>query len=286
MVCNLNSDIRSCVWEYKVSRREPHYVTHCMTVLAALLICFSVMDVRGQSPRDRSVLQRPSVHIDLGAESQADNHRELRPLRLPAVAGQVAALRPAPQISLNAPEAVQPAMPPRSVSTRSELPISGGIKPRSDLGVDITIPVALDTDNRPLPMPLDYSQELGQRQPGPRRDPQPELLWLSDQAYGASLNFCYQPLYFEETNLERYGETVGGLQPLVSAAHFYGSAALLPFRLINQPPHCCIYNAHQYRPGGPRACSCQWIGGECQLAGCECKRSRSRRDNEKSCGCD
>jgi hypothetical protein len=61
---------------------------------------------------------------------------------------------------------------------------------------------------------------------------------------------CHRPLYFEETNLERYGygccET---LQPAASAAHFFGTIPLLPYCMAVDCPAECVYTLGQYRPG-------------------------------------
>jgi hypothetical protein len=63
-------------------------------------------------------------------------------------------------------------------------------------------------------------------------------------------SLCYRPLYFEEANLERYGygccET---LQPLASAAHFFGTIPILPYCMAVDCPNECIYTLGQYRPG-------------------------------------
>ena len=63
---------------------------------------------------------------------------------------------------------------------------------------------------------------------------------------------CYGPLYFEETNLERYGYSqiyLRPVQPLVSSAHFYGAAFTLPCLLVAEPPQECVYTLGEYRPG-------------------------------------
>ena len=60
---------------------------------------------------------------------------------------------------------------------------------------------------------------------------------------------CHGPLYFEELNLERYGYTWGVWQPAVSAVHFFGTIPLLPYKMVVQPPHECIYTLGYYRPG-------------------------------------
>jgi hypothetical protein len=63
---------------------------------------------------------------------------------------------------------------------------------------------------------------------------------------------AYGPLYFEETNLERYGYSekyLRGVQPLVSSAHFFGTVAATPYLLLAEPPCECVYTLGEYRPG-------------------------------------
>jgi len=68
---------------------------------------------------------------------------------------------------------------------------------------------------------------------------------------------CHKPLYFEEMALERYGHTCCEcFQPLVSAAHFFGTVPLLPYKMTLEPPCECVYALGYYRPGScaPRIC--------------------------------
>ncbi|TWU05303.1 hypothetical protein CA54_59910 [Symmachiella macrocystis] len=74
--------------------------------------------------------------------------------------------------------------------------------------------------------------------------------------------FCYNPLYFEEVNAERYGNTFGCWQPWVSAGHFYASIGLLPLKMLIEPPHDCEYYLGHYRPG--RCVPFEW---HCRSAG-------------------
>jgi hypothetical protein len=67
---------------------------------------------------------------------------------------------------------------------------------------------------------------------------------------------CYQPLYFEETNAERYGYVCGGrccctciAQPAASAAHFFATIPALPYCLCAECPTNCVYTLGYYRPG-------------------------------------
>lgn len=61
--------------------------------------------------------------------------------------------------------------------------------------------------------------------------------------------FCHRPLYFEEVNLERYGYARRLTQPLVSGVYFYGNVLALPYNMMAQKPHRCIYTLGHYRPG-------------------------------------
>jgi hypothetical protein len=66
-------------------------------------------------------------------------------------------------------------------------------------------------------------------------------------------NIGYQPLYFEDPVLERYGYSSGRvLQPAWSSLHFLGSAAALPIRLIRIHPASCDYPLGYCRPASPR----------------------------------
>jgi hypothetical protein len=60
---------------------------------------------------------------------------------------------------------------------------------------------------------------------------------------------CHGPLRFEEPNLERYGYSLGLLQPAVSAAHFFSVMPLLPYGMAANRARDCQYTLGNYRPG-------------------------------------
>lgn len=67
--------------------------------------------------------------------------------------------------------------------------------------------------------------------------------------YNASL-LCTSSAYFEHVQVERYGHSWGPfLQPVMSAAHFYGSVLFLPYKMGLTPPTECVYTVGYYRPG-------------------------------------
>jgi hypothetical protein len=64
-----------------------------------------------------------------------------------------------------------------------------------------------------------------------------------------STNLCYQPLYFQDENLERYGYTFGPLQPALSAVQFFATIPALPYLMGAMPPRECVYTLGYARPG-------------------------------------
>lgn len=74
--------------------------------------------------------------------------------------------------------------------------------------------------------------------------------WMREFAYQAEttripvgMHYCFysRPLYYEDANLERCGYSLGLYQNLVSAAHFFGTTALLPYHIGSQPPQDCVW---------------------------------------------
>lgn len=50
----------------------------------------------------------------------------------------------------------------------------------------------------------------------------------------------YNPLYFEDPNMERCGVSDGCLTDFVSATRFFGRSALLPYMIGSNEPHSCV----------------------------------------------
>ena len=101
-----------------------------------------------------------------------------------------------------------------------------GIRVDGEVGVDVPFECALDTGNYE---PRDWSDIT--------------FMWKASA-------LCHKPLYFEDVALERYGHSWGWhLQPLVSAAHFFATVPILPYKMGLTPPNECIYALGYYRPG-------------------------------------
>jgi hypothetical protein len=68
---------------------------------------------------------------------------------------------------------------------------------------------------------------------------------------------CHKPLYFEDWNLERYGHSYGCLaDPFVSAAHFFVTLPVLPYKTGVELPWECVYPLGYYRPGSCAPWTC------------------------------
>ena len=73
--------------------------------------------------------------------------------------------------------------------------------------------------------------------------------WEAYGFYWVAAGSYSNPLYFEEPNVERYGYKLGCLQPAVSAAHFFATIPLLPYKMVVHPPQERVYTLGYYRPG-------------------------------------
>jgi hypothetical protein len=67
--------------------------------------------------------------------------------------------------------------------------------------------------------------------------------------YWTATAFAHRPLYFEQVNAERYGHNAGCLQPAISAAHFFATIPILPYKMGQDHPNECIYTLGHSRPG-------------------------------------
>jgi len=74
--------------------------------------------------------------------------------------------------------------------------------------------------------------------------------WPSFGSLSSSSTSWHQPLYFADTNLERYGTSkYPRIQPLCSAAHFSASAIALPYQMATQHPGRTYRYSHPYEAG-------------------------------------
>jgi hypothetical protein len=78
---------------------------------------------------------------------------------------------------------------------------------------------------------------------------QPRVFPASTYTWQAS-NIFYQPLYFEDPDLERYGHAWPFfIQPIVSSLRFTTQAVGIPYQMVIDPCCCRVYPLGYYRPG-------------------------------------
>lgn len=68
-------------------------------------------------------------------------------------------------------------------------------------------------------------------------------------------NFFHRPLYFDDTPLERYGQTAHPLlQPVISGGRFFGTFLVLPYKMGIDRTGDCVSTMGYYRPGSCAPC--------------------------------
>lgn len=215
--------------------------------------------------KTRSTVSAPtrttSMRLELGEEPSS----ELPPIRTAAAAGmrfdsqvvQTQALSDDPlknPFKDNAAPGTLPNIAPSAptpgalpvVPPSDQLAVGGGFQQEPCPTVDefkkigaITNRIAASSGDLPNECIIDDRTELPMN-----RD------WCQTVYTWKASGMCHKPLYFEEEALERYGHSTGPFsQPVVSAAHFFGSLAVLPYNMGMDPPGECKYALGYYRPG-------------------------------------
>lgn len=94
--------------------------------------------------------------------------------------------------------------------------------------------------------------------------------WAIAEYHWAASELAYQPLYWNQTPLERYGQTISpALQPIISGAHFFGTFPLIPYKIGIDRTHDRISTLGYYRPGSYAPCMRQRLPWEWDAAGIE-----------------
>ncbi|MCY2965882.1 MAG: hypothetical protein NT069_20010 [Planctomycetota bacterium] len=72
---------------------------------------------------------------------------------------------------------------------------------------------------------------------------------------------CHRPLYFEDALLERHGVAASDcVQPGLSAAHFFGSVAIIPYKLLRTSPCAHVSTANLCGEEGEPTCWENFVG--------------------------
>lgn len=167
--------------------------------------------LQGQTPP--LTLLRPGLEIPGGAELlDAESPQQFERTTGPSVTAEMLAVGPSEPMY--------------------ECPSPEDISPLNKVNLSIAPP-------SPLPIPCKLATgEFEMRAWAPTT-----FMWKAS-------GLCHKPAYFEQVQLERYGHSTGPYtQPLASAAHFFLSVPVLPYKMGLYPPGECMYTLGYYRPG-------------------------------------
>jgi hypothetical protein len=148
---------------------------------------------------------------------------------------------PGPNLGGPAPRNETPPMQSLPPNAREAEAIDPSWKPIGAVSVTITNPMG--------DLPADLAAPVFARAGVVGPDDAECRNWMEFSYFWMASGFCSGPLYFEEPNLERYGYQFACLQPAVSAAHFFATIPVLPYKMVVHPPCECIYSLGYYRPG-------------------------------------
>ena len=143
----------------------------------------------------------------------------------------------------------------QEASQQSSTPVVSARRPLTAIRLADSI-VQLDESGQPLAKPEDSNPQQSTATPAEHHYvPAP---WHRSHASRNTYPIRYQPLYFEDPNMERCGDAGGCLTEVKSIAHFAGRIPLLPYMMASDSPHKCV----RALPDCP---ACQQFGPEAYL---------------------
>ncbi len=119
-----------------------------------------------------------------------------------------------------------------SVATLPQNQPESAVRPMNS----IRLAAALDAkaiDGRPLKTPQDAAATMNAV---PSEQHFTAAPWHQAHPFRNTFPVYHQPLYFENPNLERCGQSFGGLTEFVSATKFAAQISVLPMQVAAQPP--------------------------------------------------
>ncbi|HEY3392613.1 MAG TPA: hypothetical protein VGK58_07890 [Lacipirellulaceae bacterium] len=145
-----------------------------------------------------------------------------------------------------------PLPPQAGPSATADDPCAAAVeKPMSALGIYIGLPTG--------ELPVDHAAACWESVNQSRGASAAERCWAGLVYHWDATSLCHRPLYFEEINLERHGYgCCACLQPVASAAHFFGTVPALPYCMAAECPCECVYTLGHYRPGSCPPWRCHW----------------------------
>ncbi len=105
------------------------------------------------------------------------------------------------------------------------------------------------------PVPTDCSKDLFAPSQG-SKDDRPQIPGgRITQFHWKPSELWYQPLYFDDTCLERYGQSCCPLvQPVISGAGFFATFPVMSYKMGIDRTHDRVYTLGYYRPGSHTPC--------------------------------
>ena len=170
---------------------------------------------------------QPPARLAPQVAAQSDHYLETKPRDRSVPSG--ATLRNEP---LMAPSVIPPSTGRGPTTTCSEQIVLKSIK---DVSHDIR-PTRSDAlpEECMIDQPVYYGRHFGQTC----------FMWKASA-------LSTQAAYFEDVQLERYGNTIvcPALQPIVSGAKFFATIPILPYKMGVTPPNECVYTLGHRRSG-------------------------------------
>jgi hypothetical protein len=196
--------------DYRLASKTPSLV---------LLVEPSVLDVL---ERDAEEGEKPSeMSREAAGDEEAASHSSLIVLAQPPQQGELESVA--------------------SMSVDRKLLEQQGLRPIGQVGADIRPEVG--------ELPTDYAAPLFARVGEIRQSMGAARDWGMYAFNWEAKGLCYGPLRFEEVNLERHGYAIPLVQPALSAAHFFGTLPILPYKMAATSRWNCQYSLGHYRPG-------------------------------------
>ncbi|HEX4071802.1 MAG TPA: hypothetical protein VHX68_11545 [Planctomycetaceae bacterium] len=145
---------------------------------------------------------------------------------------------------------------PEKVKKPSQLPKVTQILPYGDYEPDPKVAQDNPCQNQcPMPNGQPCKTRDGRTLDCPQEITLSETPW-TPRTYAPSLfawqasNICYNPLYYQDVQLERYGHSYPFfVQPFVSMGRMTVQAIGFPYQAVIDPPSCNVYPLGYYRPG-------------------------------------
>ena len=110
---------------------------------------------------------------------------------------------------------------------------------------EITVDTRVDGE-----IPVDQSEVLFTPPVPLHRGAMGRTEWTDVNFWWASSEFTHRPLYFDQVPLERCGHSrIRILQPAISGIHFFGTAAVLPYKMLVDFPFRQVSQLGAPRPG-------------------------------------